>query len=44
MAASGKISVFLCPAWKRWGTAMTVKPGTIILHSEDDDEIPIAES
>jgi len=23
--------VLLCPAWKHWGTARTVKPGTIIL-------------
>ncbi len=36
--------VLLCPAWKRWGTAGTVKPETVILHSEDDDVIPIAES
>ena len=36
--------VLLCPAWKRWGTARTVKPGTIILHSEADETIPIAES
>jgi hypothetical protein len=36
--------VLLCPAWKRWGTARTVKPGTIILHSEADDVIPFAES
>ncbi len=36
--------VLLCPAWKRWGTAGTVKPGTVILHSEADDVIPIAES
>jgi hypothetical protein len=36
--------VLLCPAWRRWGTAMTVKPGTIILHSESDDVIPIADS
>lgn len=36
--------VLLCPAWKRWGTARTVKPGTVILHSEADDVIPIAES
>jgi hypothetical protein len=36
--------VLLCPAWKRWGTATTVKPGTVILHSEGDDVIPIAES
>ena len=36
--------VLLCPAWKRWGTARTVKPGTVILHSEADDVIPCAES
>ena len=36
--------VLLCPAWKRWGTATTVKPGTTILHSEDDDVVPFADS
>ena len=36
--------VLLCPAWKRWGTGSTVKPGTIILHSNADDVIPIADS
>ncbi len=36
--------VLLCPAWKRWGTATTVKPGTVILHSEADDVIPIDDS
>jgi hypothetical protein len=36
--------VLLCPAWKRWGTAKTIKPGTVILHSEADDVIPIADS
>jgi hypothetical protein len=36
--------VLLCPAWKRWGTARTVKPGTVILHSPADEVIPIAES
>jgi len=36
--------VLLCPAWKRWGTATTVGPGTVILHSEADDVIPIADS
>ncbi len=36
--------VVLCPAWKRWGTAHTVKPGTIILHSRADEVIPFAES
>ncbi|RUL81917.1 alpha/beta fold hydrolase [Tautonia sociabilis] len=36
--------VLLCPAWKRWGSASTAKPGTVIIHSEADDVIPIAES
>ena len=36
--------VLLCPAWKRWGTAKQVKPGTVILHSEADEVIPFAES
>jgi hypothetical protein len=36
--------VLLCPAWKRWGTARHVKRGTVILHSEQDGVIPIADS
>jgi alpha-beta hydrolase superfamily lysophospholipase len=36
--------VLLCPAWKRWGSARSVRPGTVILHSEADDVIPIADS
>jgi alpha-beta hydrolase superfamily lysophospholipase len=36
--------VLLCPAWQCWGTTTTVKPGTVILHSEADDVIPIADS
>ena len=36
--------VLLCPAWKKWGTARTVKPGTVILHSKADDVIPFADS
>src|SRR5881227_1237612 len=36
--------VGLCPAWKRWGTVKEAKPGTVILHSEADDVVPIAES
>ena len=36
--------VLLCPAWKKWGSATTVKAGTVILHSRDDDVIPFAES
>jgi hypothetical protein len=36
--------VLLCPAWKRWGTATTVKPNTIILHSRADEVVPFADS
>lgn len=36
--------VLLCPAWKRWGTATTVKGGTLILHSQDDDVVPFLDS
>jgi hypothetical protein len=36
--------VLLCPAWKKWGSARTVKPGTVILHSWADDVIPFEES
>ncbi len=36
--------VLLCPAWKRWGAATTIKPKTMILHSAADEAIPIAES
>lgn len=36
--------VVLCPAWKRWGTATTVKPNTIILHSRADEVVPFADS
>jgi hypothetical protein len=36
--------VLLCPAWKNWGTAKTLKPGTVILHSRSDDVIPFVDS
>jgi hypothetical protein len=36
--------VLLCPAWKKHGTARTVKPGTVILHSRADDVVPLADS
>ncbi len=36
--------VLLCPAWKRWGTATTVKPNSVILHSRADDVIPFSDS
>jgi hypothetical protein len=34
--------VLLCPAWKKYGTAKKVKPGTVILHSRADDVVPFA--
>lgn len=36
--------VLLCPAWRNWGTATTVKANTIILHSRKDDVIPFSDS
>ena len=35
--------VLLCPAWKNWGSAKTVRPDTVILHSRGDDVIPFAD-
>jgi hypothetical protein len=42
--SGGARLVLLCPAWKSWGTAKTVKPGTVILHSRADDVVPFADS
>jgi alpha-beta hydrolase superfamily lysophospholipase len=36
--------VLLCPAWKKYGTAKTVKRNTTILHSRADDVVPFADS
>ncbi len=36
--------VLLCPAWKKYGTAKTVKANAVILHSRADDVIPFADS
>jgi fermentation-respiration switch protein FrsA (DUF1100 family) len=36
--------VLLCPAWKKWGQAQTVKPRTTILHSRADDVVPFEDS
>ena len=44
MASGDTPLVLLCPAWKKWGTASTVKPNTVILHSQRDDVIPFADS
>jgi Alpha/beta hydrolase family len=36
--------ILLCPAWKGWGTANSVRPDTVILHSRDDEVIPFSNS
>ena len=36
--------VLLCPAWRKFGSVQTVKPGTVILHSRADDVVPFADS
>lgn len=36
--------VLLCPAWKKYGTVKSVRPGSVILHSRADDVIPYADS
>jgi hypothetical protein len=36
--------VLLCPAWKKYGSAKTVKANTVILHSRADDVIPFVDS
>ena len=41
--ASGDTPLLLiCPAWKKWGAATSVKTGTVILHSPHDEVIPFA--
>lgn len=36
--------VLLCPAWRKYGEAKTLKPGSVILHSRADDVVPFADS
>ena len=36
--------VLIAPAWKKWGNARTVKAAVTILHSENDDVVPIGDS
>jgi hypothetical protein len=42
--SGGARLVLLCPAWKKYGMAKSVKPGTVILHSRADDVVPFADS
>lgn len=36
--------VLLCPAWKKYGTAKTIRANSTILHSRADDVIPFSDS
>ncbi|MEK6233751.1 MAG: hypothetical protein N2C14_03480 [Planctomycetales bacterium] len=36
--------VLIAPCWKTWGAAQKVKRNTVILHSENDSSVPIAQS
>lgn len=36
--------VLIAPAWRRWGTATTARPGTVVIHSQGDEVIPLADS
>lgn len=36
--------ILICPAWKKWRKAQSVKPGTQIIHSRADDVVPFADS
>src|SRR3982074_2163120 len=42
--SGGAKLVLLSPAWKKYGTARTVKADTVILHSRADDVVPFADS
>jgi len=36
--------VLMCPAWKKWGSATTVNPRSVVIHSHEDDVVPFADS
>ena len=36
--------VLLCPAWKNWGKVTTLKKGSVVLHSRNDEVIPFVNS
>lgn len=41
---AGTPLVLIAPAWRHRGAATTLKPATIILHSANDDVLPIDDS
>lgn len=36
--------VLLCPAWRLWGEADRIPPGSVILHSPRDEVVPFEDS
>ena len=36
--------VLSCPAWKKWGQAITIRQSLRVLHSPNDDVIPFGDS
>lgn len=36
--------ILICPAWKKWGSVKTARPGTLILHSGADEVVPFQDS
>lgn len=36
--------LLLCPAWKKWGAAKSAPPGSVIMHSPQDETVPIVDS
>jgi hypothetical protein len=36
--------VLICPAWKKWGSSKSVKPGARILRSRQDNVAPFSDS
>jgi hypothetical protein len=36
--------VLIAPAWRKWGTATAVKADAVILHSAEDDVVPIQDT
>jgi hypothetical protein len=36
--------VLLCPAWKKWGVAKTLRADSVILHSRADDVVAFSDS
>ena len=35
--------VLLCPAWRKYGTARTVKAGTVVLHTQAGGVVPFGD-